>query len=429
MVRRTTRRNKRVLVIDFTYTKPDGTEGRYRRDAAVQTMAAATTEEASRKLGATLYGDPERMCGQNGQALRPVDAAPVPEVPKEPTFGETLDRYLAEYAPSALAPSTLDGYRCALNGHVRPVMGQLVVSAAFDVTRSREIDVSLAKSGASASLRRNTLLALRSVARFAVEVKVLPSPPEFLSLPKRGRRVPSAPAPGDVAAMIDAAKYPEHRLVILLAGHAGLRKGEIRALRTGDCEMERNRLVVRRSRYRAHTGPTKSGHEREVPLTPQLREALLAAGVDKRPRDECVALSTRGKPWGSSGPYAALQATLRRLNLPRERLHALRAFFVTTLLNGNVPAHVVRELVGHGDLATTQGYAATVPGAQGVAVGVLDRVYQDARTAAGRKDRPARARPMRRLSRSTVRIGEFRRRVLRHRGSGNSRETLPIAAE
>jgi integrase len=429
MVRRTTRRSKRVLVIDFTYTKPDGTEGRYRRDAAVQTMAAATTEEASRKLGATLYGDPERMCGQNGQPLRPVEAAQVPAAPKELTFGETLDRYLAEYAPSALAPSTLDGYRCALNGRVRPALGRLLVSAAFDIARSREIDVSLAKSGASLSLRRNTLLALRSVARFAVEVKLLPSLPEFLPLPKRGRRVPSAPQPGDVAAMIDAAKYPEHRLVILLAGHAGLRKGEIRALRNGDCEMERNRLVVRQSRYRAHTGPTKSGHEREVPLTPQLREALLAAGVDKRPRDACVALSTRGKPWGSNGPYQALQATLRRLNLPRERLHALRAFFVTTLLNGNVPAHVVRELVGHGDLGTTQGYAAMVPGSHGAAVGVLDRVYQDARTAAGRKDGHARARPMRRLSRLAVRIRELRRRILRRRGSGNSRETLPIAAE
>jgi site-specific recombinase XerD len=31
-------------------------------------------------------------------------------------------------------------------------------------------------------------------------------------------------------------------------------------------------------------------------------------------------------------------------------LHALRAFFVTTLLNGRVPTHVVRELVGHSSI-------------------------------------------------------------------------------
>jgi site-specific recombinase XerC len=61
------------------------------------------------------------------------------------------------------------------------------------------------------------------------------------------------------------------------------------------------------------------------------------------------------------------------------RSHALRAFFVTTLLNGRVPTHVVRELVGHGHLATTQRYAAVVEGDRGAAVGVLDRVYHDAR--------------------------------------------------
>mgnify|MGYP000532392430 CR=1 FL=1 len=99
-------------------------------------------------------------------------------------------------------------------------------------------------------------------------------------------------------------------------------------------------------------------HERQVPLSPQLREALIAARVHERPRDEAAALSTRGAAWGPDGAWKALQSTLRRLNLPGERLHALRAFFVTILLSGNVPVHVVRELVGHGDLATTQGYAA-----------------------------------------------------------------------
>jgi hypothetical protein len=71
MVRKTTRRGKRILVIDFSFTKPDGTEGRYRRDAAVQIMAAAQTEEAGRKLGATLYGDPEIIVDKNGVPLRP----------------------------------------------------------------------------------------------------------------------------------------------------------------------------------------------------------------------------------------------------------------------------------------------------------------------------------------------------------------------
>lgn len=436
MVHKRTRRGKRVLVLDFTYTKPDGTAGRYRRDAAVQTTAGAQAELTARKLGATLFGDPEVMCGPNGVPLRP--AEPTPEPAREPTFGEVIERYLTEYAPSAMSPSTLDSYRSKLRVYVLPRLGALPLSEAFEVARSREIDVALIGRGLSISTRRNTFLGLRSVAKFAVEAKLLKQMPACFPLPKHGKRVPHAPSARDVAALIDAASCPEHRLIFLLAAHAGLRSGEIRALRCMDVELPGERLVVRLSRYRSHTRTTKSGHERQVPLSPQLREALIAARVHQRPRDEEAALTTHGKAWGPSGAWRALQATLRRLNLPGERFHALRAFFVTVLLNGNVPAHVVRELVGHGDLATTQEYAAILPPDRGAAVGVLDRVYQGARSGRERmgeeagvpRSEPARQRRSRqRIGRVTRRIRALRRRVLeRLRGAGNRVEKAPIAA-
>jgi hypothetical protein len=147
MVRTTTRRGRRVLVIDFTYTKPNGTQGRYRRDAAVQTKAAAQTEDAARRMKATLYGDPEILCGANGQPLKPADEAPAPEPPKEPTFALTVARYLTEYAPSALSPSTLDGYRSALRLRFSERLGELTVTDAFDLARSREIDVVMVEGG------------------------------------------------------------------------------------------------------------------------------------------------------------------------------------------------------------------------------------------------------------------------------------------
>jgi hypothetical protein len=92
MARTTTRRGKRVLVIDFTYTKKDGTQGRYRRDAQVQTATAARTEEAARRMGATLFGDPEILCRPNGQPLKAAPSAAEPDPPKEPTFSQTVAR-------------------------------------------------------------------------------------------------------------------------------------------------------------------------------------------------------------------------------------------------------------------------------------------------------------------------------------------------
>jgi integrase len=312
-----------------------------------------------------------------------------------------------------------------------PQLGDLSVSEAFDVSRSRAVDVAMIEAGLATPTRRQALLVLRSVARFALEAKIIPHPPAFLPLPKQGKRVPSAPPVGDVAMVIDAARCPAHELVLLLAAHGGLRKGEIRALRCGDCEMDRNRIVVRLSRYRKVTKATKSGHEREVPLTARLRKALLAAGVDKRPKDECAALTSKGEPWGCKEPYQVFQRTLQRLNLPATRLHALRAFFVTAL--GNVPVHVVRELVGHGNLATTQMYAAVVEGDQGAAVQALDRIFEGAgRTTedAGRTTEDGKGgRPARSWRVAEGRRGALWRRVLGRRGTGNNSETAPMAAK
>jgi integrase len=299
MVRKTTRRGKRVLVLDFTYTKPDGTEARYRRDAVVQTTTAALTEETARKLGATLFGDPERMCGANGVPLKPTETKVEP--PPEPLFREVVVRYLAEYAPSAIAPSTRDGYQSKLRTHVVPRLGDLPLTEAFEVARSRDIDIALVEGDARISTRRNTFAALRSVAKFAVEAKLLAQMPSFLPLPKRGKHVPHAPQTADVAAVIDGARCVEHRLVVLLAAHAGLRQGEIRALRCSDVELELNRLVVRLSRYRKHTRTTKSGHERQIPLSPQLRAALIEARVQDRPRARRWPSRPAASPGGTRG--------------------------------------------------------------------------------------------------------------------------------
>src|SRR5262249_26399553 len=151
------------------------------------------------------------------------DAGVVPELPGEPTFGETVMRWLAEYAPSVLRYSTRSNYGSHLRAHATPTLGHLTVSAAFDPARLREIDVAMVEGGASVSLRRNTAAALRSVARFALEAKILTQAPAFPRPPKRGKRVPTAPAAGDVALVIDAAPHAEHRLALLLAAHGGLR--------------------------------------------------------------------------------------------------------------------------------------------------------------------------------------------------------------
>ncbi len=53
---------------------------------------------------------------------------------------------------------------------------------------------------------------------------------------------------------------------------------------------------------------------------------------------------------------ARTKALLRQQNLRERSFHALRHYFISTLVRGRVSLEVVRLLAGHGNLHTTQRY-------------------------------------------------------------------------
>ncbi len=108
-VRTVTRRGKRRLVIDFSYRRPDGTKGRYRHDAEVQTMAAARAEERRRLTALSMTGSPYEVVDERARE----QVAPPP--PRELTFAEVADKYLAEFAPSQLKPGTRYNYASTMS--------------------------------------------------------------------------------------------------------------------------------------------------------------------------------------------------------------------------------------------------------------------------------------------------------------------------
>ena len=50
MIRTIERRGEKRLVIDIVYRRADGTKGRYRRDAQIQTKAAAAIQTSRRHI-------------------------------------------------------------------------------------------------------------------------------------------------------------------------------------------------------------------------------------------------------------------------------------------------------------------------------------------------------------------------------------------
>ena len=114
MVRKTTRRGVRVLVIDISFTKSDGSTGRYRRDAELQTMEGARAEERRRMMAVAKTGSPFEATDEAARALV------APALPAELTFADVVKRYEVEYAPTRLKETTRVAYEGRLRTWILP---------------------------------------------------------------------------------------------------------------------------------------------------------------------------------------------------------------------------------------------------------------------------------------------------------------------
>jgi integrase len=122
---------------------------------------------------------------------------------------------------------------------------------------------------------------------------------------------------GEVAHL--AASTPEqYQTLIFLLAYRGLRIGEAAALRIGDLDMLRSRVVVERAVSEVaghlHVGPTKTGARRSVSLPPFLRK-MLAEHLSAFPSRDGNVFTERWRP----SPAAELpQARIRQSGRERQ---------------------------------------------------------------------------------------------------------------
>jgi integrase len=173
-------------------------------------------------------------------------------------------------------PSALRSYRNSLELKVLPALGHLRLSA---VARPAIQDLAdrLVADGLSASTVRNSVLPLRAIYRRAVSrAEVMQNPTRGLMLPAvRGRRERVA-RPAEARTLLEALE-PRERAIYATALYAGLRRGELQALRWQDVDLERGVICVERSwdRQAGAIEPKSRSGRRRVPLSAPLRSELI----------------------------------------------------------------------------------------------------------------------------------------------------------
>lgn len=281
-----------------------------------------------------------------------------------PTLKDFIPRWVTgRLVADAVSESTQEIYERNLRLHILPVYGERKLDS-FNKEDFQTLKGALRKQQngkpRSASQLNDILATLYRVLTDAAEWEVIPkSPhkPEYLP-----EIVEQTEIYNEVQyrALVDSAKKKnwQTHLLVLLAGDAGLRVGELLALRWSDIDWRSGHLKVKiQDTQKEGIKPPKNKQWRKVPLSPALKVAL----EDQRTFSGRILLY-KEKPLPRHIAREWLYQAETAADLPEKSIHKLRHVFATRYLQHGGNVRDLQELLGHSDLETTQGYLHAIPG-------------------------------------------------------------------
>jgi integrase len=147
--------------------------------------------------------------------------------------------------------------------------------------------------------------------------------------------------------------------LVRVAAYAGLRRGELVALRWRDVDFLRRKIVVRRAvSANVDAKSTKSRKAREVPLPDQAAGALdrLSTRGDFTSPDDYVFVNRLGRRLDGSALRRRVEKARDAATLREMRFHDLRHTYGSLLVAGGIDLASVKAAMGHSRLSTTERY-------------------------------------------------------------------------
>ncbi|OBK89447.1 hypothetical protein A5649_13425 [Mycolicibacter heraklionensis] len=273
---------------------------------------------------------------------RPSGPAPITSAP--PDWVELVDEYLRTLSAAGQRPGSIRLRRIQLYRMARelncPPEG--VTSAALLGWFGRQQDW-------SPEARHSYRCAVRGF--FGWAHKFDRTPTNYAAvLPKvRIPKAPPRPASDQAWSTAMAAASPRVRLMLRLAGEAGLRRAEVAQVHTHDLiDLDgRPNLIVN----------GKGGKRRVLPITASLADEIRAGAAG-----HTAGMQPRGYlfPDGSGGHITAdhVGRMVKMVLPPGWTMHQLRHRFATKAYRGSGNLRAVQDLLGHESVATTQRYTA-----------------------------------------------------------------------
>jgi len=279
----------------------------------------------------------------------------------------------------AYKPSVLRGYEASMRLRVLPELGGARLS---DVTRVSVQDLAdrMLAHGLDPSTIRNTLMPLRAIFRRALaRGEVALNPVAGVELPSvRGRRDRIA-SPAEATALV-AALPEDDRAVWATAFYAGLRLGELWALRDEDVDLDAGVIRVERSwdRREGVIEPKSRAGRRAVPIVAVLRSHLAARKL-RRGDSSMLFLGNGSRPFDRDALVDRAKKAWETAGLDPIGLHEARHTFASILIAAGVNAKALSTYLGHSSIQITlDRYGHLMPGNEDEAVALVDAYLERA---------------------------------------------------
>jgi integrase len=270
-------------------------------------------------------------------------------------------RYIAEDRNRKAA--TVEDYRSIIDVHLLPAFGEQriedITPAAVEAFSARLAKRVHRGRPITPRTRNKILNVLSGIFSRARKVWGLPINPaaELERHPGRNSGDIEVFSPEEFHALLRAAFDDRDAAIYATAAFAGLRMGELRALRRRDVDFPRSVLRVRASYAAGELSVPKSGKVRSVPMVNEVAQRLaVLSGRDWFTGDDDLVFSEHGGTWLNDDRLRRRYETaLNAAGLRRLRFHDLRHTFGSLAIT-RADIVEVQAWMGHADIQTTMRY-------------------------------------------------------------------------
>ena len=307
----------------------------------------------------------------------------VPIATEKITVRQWLTKWMAEYVKPNARQRTVERYQGIIDRHIVPAIGHVVLSK-LAPSEIQAMEAALTDKGMAPKGVELIHTVISGCYKYALRMEVVwRNPAKAVTPPKVTRREVEPPDIARVKRLLALAEQEEHPLfpALHLIAYTGLRRGEALGLRHQDINLEAGTISVVQSIGRSLekgiiVEPTKTNAgRRAVDLDDGTvdvlrahigRQLLRRMELEGLYQDEGLLFpGPLGEPLNPMALTRVYQSFAKRLGLQGARLHDLRHFHASVMLQNGASLLLVSRRLGHASVATTGDvYGHLMPGAQ-----------------------------------------------------------------